>query len=55
VEFVSQQRLTDAGSDVACHLLLRDPSRWDELQVELARAGTFENVSVFLHADEAEI
>ncbi len=53
--FVSQQRLTDAGSDVACHLLLRDPSRWDELQVELARAGTFENVSVFLHADEAEI
>lgn len=55
VEFVSQQRLTDAGSDVAYHILLRDPSRWDELQVELAHAGAFENVSVFLHTDEAEI
>lgn len=55
VVFVSQQRLTGAGSDVAYHVLLRDPARWDELQVELADAGSFENVSVFLHTDEAEI
>ncbi len=54
-ELVSQQRLTNAGPDVAYHLLLRDPSRWDELQMELAHATSFENVSVFLHADETEI
>jgi hypothetical protein len=28
---------------------------WDELQLELAHAGAFDNVSVFLHTDEAEI
>jgi hypothetical protein len=54
-ELVSQQRMTDAGPDFTYHLLLRDPGRWDELQLELARAGAFENVSVFLHTDEAEI
>ena len=47
--------MTDAGPEVTYHLLLRDPSRWDELQVELSRAEAFENVSVFLHADETEI
>ncbi len=54
-QLVSQQRLSDAGPDIAYHLLLRDPSRWDELQVELAHTDAFENVSVFLHADETEI
>lgn len=54
-QLVSQQRLTDAGPDMTYHVLLRDPARWDELQVELGRANAFENVSVFLHADEAEI
>jgi hypothetical protein len=54
-QLVSQQRLTEAGPDVTYHLLLRDPSRWDELQVELAHTNAFENVSVFLHADETEI
>jgi hypothetical protein len=54
-ELVGQQRLADAGPDLTYQLLLRDPSRWDELQVELAHTNAFENVSTFLHADETEI
>jgi len=54
-ELVSQQRLTGAGPEITYHLLLRDPSRWDELQVELSHTEAFENVSVFFHADETEI
>lgn len=54
-ELVGQQQLTDTGPDLTYQLLLRDPSRWDELQVELAHTNAFENVSVFLHSDETEI
>ncbi len=54
-ELVSQQQLTGSGPELAYHLLLRDPERWDELQTELAQTDAFENVSVFLHADETEI
>lgn len=54
-ELVSEQQLAGAGPDIAYHLLLRDPARWDELQAELSQAEGFENVSVFLHTDETEI
>jgi hypothetical protein len=52
---VSAQWLTDVGPDVTYHLLLRDPARSDELQDELAHTDSIENVSVFVHTDEAEI
>lgn len=51
----SEHRATDEGVDVSYQLLLRDPSRSDELQSELAAVGGLANVSVFLHDDEAEI
>jgi hypothetical protein len=40
---------------VSYRLLLRDTSRSNELQSELASAEGLENVSVYLHDDEAEL
>lgn len=54
-QLVSRQQLPDTGPDVTYHVLLRDPARCDELQAELATTPGLEHVSVFLHADEAEI
>jgi hypothetical protein len=36
-------------------LLLRNPARSSELQTELVGTEGFENVSIYLHDDEAEI
>jgi hypothetical protein len=47
--------VTDGGIDVTYRLLLRDPSRFDELQSALSQAEGLANVSVFMHDDEAEI
>ena len=44
-----------SGSDLTYRILLRDASRCDELQSLLARIEGFENVSVFMHEDQAEI
>jgi len=54
-ELASERRSTDAGADVTYRILLRDSSRCDELQSLLSKTEGFENVSVFLHEDEAEI
>jgi uncharacterized integral membrane protein len=55
LNLASERRSTKDGTDVTYRLLLRDPSRSSELQSELAAAEGFENVSVYLHDDEAEI
>ena len=51
----SERRATDEGVDLSYHLLLRDPSRSDELQAELSTVHGLSNVAVFMHEDEAEI
>ena len=55
VDMASERRSTKDGTDVSYRLLLRDSSRSTELQSELAGAEGLENVSVYLHDDEAEI
>jgi hypothetical protein len=54
-DLASQRRVTDVGEDVTYRLLLRDPSRSDELQSVLTQTEGFENVSLYMHDDEAEI
>ena len=55
LELASERRATDEGTDLTYRLLLRDVARSSELQAELSRIEGFQNVSVYLHADEAEI
>jgi hypothetical protein len=55
IELASDRRSTKDSTDVSYRLLLRDTSRSTELQSELAGAEGLENVSVYLHDDEAEI
>lgn len=52
---VSERRVNDGGVDISYRLLLRDPSRFDELQATLTSTDGLSNVTVFLHDDEAEI
>jgi len=51
----SDRRSTPAGTDLSYHLLLRDPARSGELQTELTALEGLENISVYMHDDEAEI
>lgn len=51
----NERRVTDGGVDVTYRVLLRDPSRFDELQAALSQTEGLANVSVFMHDDEAEI
>jgi hypothetical protein len=55
LELASERRATDEGTDVTYRLLLRDVTRSSELQSELSGIEGLKNVSVYLHADEAEI
>jgi hypothetical protein len=55
LDLASERRSTTEGTDVTYRLLLRDTSRSSELQTELAGAEGLENISVYLHDDEAEI
>jgi len=55
IDLASDRRSTKEGTDVSYRLLLRDTSRSSELQSELAGAEGLENVSVYLHDDEAEL
>jgi hypothetical protein len=52
---INERRATDGGIDMTYRMLLRDPSRVDELQTLLARTEGLANVAVFMHEDEAEI
>jgi hypothetical protein len=51
----SERRLSDEGLDLSYRLLLRDPSRQDELKWDLTQTEGFENISLFMRDDEAEI
>jgi ABC-type Fe3+ transport system permease subunit len=55
LNLASERRSTTEGTDVSYRLLLRDTARSSELQAELARTEGLQNVSVYLHEDEAEI
>jgi hypothetical protein len=52
---INERRATDGGIDMTYRLLMRDPSRVDELQTLLSRTEGMANVAVFMHEDEAEI
>ncbi len=51
----SERRTAGQGLDVTYRLLLRDPLRSEELRAELAGVEGFQNVSLYMHDDEAEI
>ncbi len=55
VDLTGDRRSTAEGTDLSYRLLLRDTARSADLQSELAGTYQFENVSVYLHDDEAEI
>ena len=55
LDLASDRRSSKEGTDLSYHLLLRDPSRSSELQSELAGVEGLENISVYMHDDEAEI
>jgi hypothetical protein len=55
LDLASERRSAKEGTDVTYRLLLRDTSRSSELQAELAAAEGLENVSVYMHDDEAEV
>ena len=52
---VHERRAVEGGVDLTYRLLLRDPSRFGELQSAVSQTKGVANVSVFLHDDEAEI
>ncbi len=55
LSLASQRRTTTEGTDLSYRLLLRDTARSSELQADLAQTEGMQNVSVYLHEDEAEI
>jgi hypothetical protein len=55
LNLASERRSTADGTDLSYRLLLRDIARSSELQAELAKTEGLQNVSVYLHEDEAEI
>ncbi len=55
LDLASDRRTIKEGTDLSYRLLLRNPSRSSELQTELVGTEGFENVSIYLHDDEAEI
>ena len=52
---INERRANEGGVDMAYRLLMRDPSRIDELQKALSETEGLANVAVFAHDDEAEI
>jgi hypothetical protein len=54
-DLASDRRTIKEGTDLSYRLLLRNPARSSELQTELVGTEGFENVSIYLHDDEAEI
>jgi hypothetical protein len=54
-ELINERRANDGGVDMAYRVLMRDPGRVNELQAALVKVEGLANISVFMHADEAEI
>lgn len=55
LNLASERRSSTEGTDLSYRLLLRDAARSAELQAELARLEGLQNISVYMHEDEAEI
>jgi hypothetical protein len=55
LDLASERRSTTEGTDLSYRLLLRDSARSSELQADLAKMEGLQNVSVYMHEDEAEI
>ena len=55
VHLANQRRLSDEGIDLSYRLLLRDPSRSDELRMEMEQTEGMENVALFMRQDESEV
>ena len=55
LNLASERRSTAEGTDLSYRLLLRDAARSSELQSELAGVEGLQNISVYMHEDEAEI
>ena len=55
LDLASERRTATEGADLTYRVLLRDPERSSELQQELAGQSGLQNVSVYMHEDEAEI
>jgi hypothetical protein len=55
LDLASERRSTTEGTDLSYRLLLRDAARSSELQTELTGMEGLQNVSVYMHEDEAEI
>lgn len=55
LDLASERRATNEGTDLTYRLLLRDTSRSSELQTDLAGTEGMENISLYMHDDEAEI
>src|SRR5579859_3740080 len=55
LDLASERRSTAEGTDLSYRLLLRDAARSSELQTDLAGTEGLQNISVYLHEDEAEI
>ena len=55
LNLASERRTTTECTDLSYRLLLRDTARSSELQAELAKLEGLQNISVYLHEDEAEI
>jgi hypothetical protein len=54
-DVITERRVNDGGVDISYRVLLRDPSRFDELQAEISGVEGLSQVAVFLHDDAAEI
>ena len=55
VQLASDIKLDDEGLDLSYRLLLRDPSRSEELQWALKQTEGIRRVSLFMREDESEI
>ena len=55
LDLASERRAVPGGVDLTYRVLLRDAYRSSDLQSELAATEGVENVSVYMHEDEAEI
>ena len=54
VQAAEDRRVSDAGLDLAYRVLLRDPTRSDQLDWDLRQTEGMEDVSVFVRRDESE-
>lgn len=54
-QLASERRLSDEGVDLSYRLLLRDPSRSNELVNDLEASNSVQHVSLFHREDESEV